>query len=170
MRNLSIKKFIPLLFMAVMASTSIFQGEARKIGYRMKASETKKESVESRMAKGAFMVTPNDTTGPYRIQQIIFTGYDKPQNSSKESFFIINKTDRTLSGIVLNIDYITPDGRQLHKRIEKIPCHIPPGETRKTDISSWDTQHSFRYIESKGRPEANPYTVSFSPTLIYLRY
>lgn len=170
MKNSSVRKFLKSLCLTVALTSPFIQGEARKIGYKVKDSGAKSESVETRMTKGSLKVTANDTTGRYRTDQVVFTGYDKPQNSAKESFFIINNTDRTLKGVILNINYNTPDGRQLHNRTEKIPCDIPAGETRKVDISSWDTQHSFRYTDSKGRPEANIFTVTFSPYIIYLRY
>lgn len=131
------------------------------------------EEPDTTMVEGSFMVASQceRCNNGYRLEQISFSGYDKNQNSDKESFFITNNTDRTLTAISLYVDYATPDGRQLHRRFLKLRCAIPAGETRKADIQTWDTQHSFYYIKSNpSRHVGNSYTVTFDPIAYYLRF
>lgn len=170
------------LLAAVMISVSGEECYARKKGYRLKApaSEAAKRTVISEepdtvpeMVSGSFMVASQCETcnNGYRLGQVVFTGFDKNRNSTKESFFIINNTDRTLTAVTLYIEYLTPDGRQLHKRCLKLSCSIPPGETRKADIPSWDTQRSFHYYKSTGKNKGgNPFTVNFDPVAFWLSF
>lgn len=148
--------------------------EARKKGYRLTVEkQTRAEKEEQKMSKGSFMVASecNDCNNGYRINQIVFSGYDKPLRSSKETFFITNNTDRTMSGVTLYITYLMPDGRQLNKRFVRLSCNIPPGETRIADIESWDKQKSFYYEKSDaGKKGGTPYTVAFDPIAFYLRF
>ena len=161
--------------------------EGRKIGYKLPSKETVKEKAE-KGSKGTFKVeireegqsinvnrdsiysdTPSDAR--YSRENIKFTGFDKKLNSNSESFFITNKTQHLLTGVDLTIDYLTPDGRQLHKKFYHINCNIPVGETRKTDIKSWDTQRSFYYVKSAPtRADGSPFIVKFYPSAIYLKY
>lgn len=101
---------------------------------------------------------------------IILSGYDKKRNSSKESFFIINESDENFEGVVVHIRYYTPDDRMLHSRNAIITTAIPSGETRKADLPSFDTQHSFYYYLSDSDPSrGNPYKVSIRPLFIILK-
>ena len=135
----------------------------KKVKLHLNAKEDKKAQTEENFI-GSFRDTEN-------LSLISFTGYDKKINSSTESFFVKNNTDRTLTGIILTIEYLTPDGRQLEKKNHIIKCNIPPGETRKSDIKSWDTQHSFYYVKSAPtRSVGSPFIVKFDPTAIYLKY
>lgn len=112
-----------------------------------------------------------DCCDGYTIKDVVFSGYDKKRSSEKESFFVTNRSDRTLTGFSLYIYYYTIDGRQLHKKYIRVNCLIAPGETEKTDIRSWDSQKSFYYVKSETNPrKGTPYTVSFDPVTIYLRY
>ncbi len=146
-----------------------FHADARKTTLKFKGDS--KELTDS-LIRGSFQVASQceDCNNGYRLDQVTFSGFDKPGRSSKESFFITNHTDRTLSGISLYIDYLTPDGKQLHKRWIRLNCHIPPGETRKADISSWDSQRAFHYIQSQDTRTSSPFTVIFDPVAYYLRF
>ena len=163
-----------LLLLAMFAGMN--DTSARKKGYRL--DYNKKEAVsdreEAEMAKGSFMVASQctDCNNGYKLEQISFTGYDKPRQSSVETFFITNNTDRTLTGINLYIDYRMTDGRQLTKRFFRLSCSVPPGETRMAEIPSWDKQHSFVYEKSAstGKRPATPYTVVFDPVAYFLSY
>ena len=172
-----------ILCLAAVCLLLPFEASARKKGYRLKVAKTTAssntgitvtEDGDTTMAKipSSFIVTTDDKSGNkrYRLNDILFRGFDKTQNNSKESFFITNKTDRTLTGVSLYIDYRTPDGRQLHKRFIRLRCKIPAGETRKVDIKSWDTQHSFYYIKSvrSKKQKGNPFYVVFNPIAYYL--
>lgn len=96
-----------------------------------------------------------------RIRPAIrFYGFDKTIGSNTESFFISNSLLSTLSGLEIQITYTDMKGRQLHKRTVRIETEIPPRETIRTDIKSWDTQKSFYFHKSvKPRRQATPFDV-----------
>ena len=91
---------------------------------------------------------------------IRFYGFDKTVSSNIESFFISNGLDREISGLDIIITYTDMKGRQLHKRSAHLDCNVPPGETKRHDIKSWDTQKSF-YFHKSVRPkrQATPFDV-----------
>lgn len=163
-----------ILFLIVLLSGVFFfspiKGEAKKIGFRFPAKESKEEKKE-KLTAGSFKIDlSSETEGDY-ADKIIFSGFDKKLNSSSESFFITNNTDRVLTEVEVSIEYLTPDGRQLHKSFHEVKCDIPAGETRKIDIKSWDSQHSFYYVKSApSRGTGSPFIVRFSPVACYLRY
>lgn len=160
---------IYLLCIAIMLP---FTPEAKKT--RLKLPVDKKPSAEIEMAKGSQAISTECVTcgDGYTLADVSFSGYDKKASSEKESFFIINRSDRELTGVSLYIVYLTTDSVQLHRRWAKINCSIPPGETGKVDIRSWDTQNSFYYYRSDPprRRRATPYMVRFEPVTIYLRF
>lgn len=160
-------------------SLAVAPGASRKVSLKLKAGNKKADTEQTMqtnagpaMKRGSFMVASQceDCNNGYTISQIAFSGFDKPGSSSMESFFITNHTDRTISGVSLYIEYLTPDGRQLHKRYVKLDCNIPAGETRKCDIKSWDTQRSFHYELSPASRHSSPFTVRFDPVAFYLRF
>lgn len=161
------------IFLATSVLTPQF-ADARKKGYRLDTGkQTEAAAQEQEMAKGSFMVASQctDCNNGYRLSQIAFSGYDKTRTSRTESFFITNNTDRTMTGITMYVEYLTTDGRQLHKRFVRLVCDIPPGETRKADLESWDSQKSF-YYEKSDAPKrgGTPYSVIFDPVAFYLRF
>lgn len=160
------RRIIPVLLLILMVCAG---AGARKVSLKLKGD--KKESATG-MVRGSFMVASQctDCNNGYRLEQVVFSGFDKPGNSSTESFFITNNTDRTLSGVTLYIEYLTPDGRQLHKQFLRLNCNIPAGQTRKTDIKSWDTQRSFHYEKSAPSRRSAPFAVRFDPVAFYLRF
>lgn len=162
-----------ILFAIFILLSFIFSSplEAKKIGYRFPAKETKEERKGVAVA-GSFRVeVSDDSECEYSKEQFAFSGFDKKLNSSQESFFLTNKSNRILTGIELFIEYLTPDGRQLDMRFHEIKCNIPAGETRKIDIKSWDSQHSFHYIKSApAKGGGTPFIVRFFPQAFYLRY
>lgn len=163
------KNIIAFILMLTLAAAV---PQARKIAYRHSVKDSKQENMEE-MTAGSFMVASQceDCNNGYTLQQIRFTGFDKPQGSDTESFFITNETNRTMTAVTLYIEYLTPDGRQLHKKFLRLSCDIPPGETRKADIRSWDRQNSFYFIKSRpGRNPGNPFDVRFDPIAYYLRF
>lgn len=160
------RRIIPVLLLILMVSAG---AGARKVSLKLKGD---KEESATGMVRGSFMVASQctDCNNGYRLEQVVFSGFDKPGNSSTESFFITNNTDRTLSGVTLYIEYLTPDGRQLHKQFLRLNCNIPAGQTRKTDIKSWDTQRSFHYEKSAPSRRSAPFAVRFDPVAFYLRF
>lgn len=149
----------------------VIPASARKTSFKFKGDD-KSQTNEQAMARGTFMVASQcpDCNNGYRLEQIRFAGFDKPGSSSTESFFITNLSDRTMKGVNLYVEYLTPDGRQLHKRFLKLSCDIPPHETRKADIKSWDTQRSFHYEKSQPSKHSSPFTVRFDPVAFYLAF
>lgn len=98
---------------------------------------------------------------------VAFYGYEKTLRSSRETFFVKNLTDLRIAAVTFTIEYLDSDGRQLHKRTETAPVAIPPGETRRADIRSWDTQCTFYYHTSPPpRTSAIPYRVAITPEAI----
>lgn len=94
------------------------------------------------------------------IPAIRFYGFDKTVSSNLESFFISNNLDSEIQEIEIEITYFDMKGRQLHKRNVSIDTKIPPHETVRTDIKSWDTQKSFYFHQSaKPRRQATPFDV-----------
>lgn len=101
--------------------------------------------------------------------QIRFYGYDKTVNSTKESFFVVNECDYTIENLTIEITYYDMQGRQLHQLTRDIEANIPPHQTRRKDISSWDTQKSFYFYQSaKPRRQATPFDVSIKLKMISL--
>lgn len=125
------------------------------------------------MNKGSFVVSADacDTCNHgYELSQIVFSGYDKTISSKTESFFITNTTDCFMESVTIEIEYLTTDSFQLHKRFERIAYPIPAGETRKIDIRTWDKQNSFYYYHSvKPRRQATPFVVRITPLSCVLR-
>lgn len=163
-----------IIFVIALFFLSAPLASGKKKGIKLnieKTSLTEKEEAE--MSSGSFMVASEctDCNNGYRLNQITFSGYDKPRRSALETFFITNNTDRTLNGVTLYIDYRTLDGRQLDKKYIRLICNIPPGETRMADIKSWDKQKAFYYEKSEGgKNGGTPYTVIFDPVAYYLRF
>lgn len=130
------------------------------------------EDMVSVIPDGCFVVSAKGDNYNHgcSIDQIIFSGFDKTIKSSKESFFIKNNTDRALKGVVVSIDYRMPDGRQLTKRLLRLVCDIPAGETRKVDIPTFDIQHSYYYLRSAApKKGGNAFEVIFIPEAYYFQ-
>lgn len=149
-----------LIFFIYIAFSAIFNfaSDAKRIKTKIKPEKTHSETViESEL-------TIDKTSSlPYTLDNIKFSGFDKPLSSNVESFFVSNTTDKTLTRINIDIEYLTTDSLQLHKRNITAQCSIPAGETRKIDIKSWDRQKSFYYVLStKPRRQATPFIVIFT--------
>lgn len=110
------------------------------------------------------------TVDTLSLNDVTFFGFDKPLSSTKESFFVTNHTDNEITGIELDIEYLTIDSLQLHRRTVNIDCSIPGKQTRKIDIPSWDKQKSFYFFQSaKPRKQATPFMVIFHPKSFKIR-
>lgn len=105
----------------------------------------------------------------YPVTKIRFSGFDKEPNSSKESFLLSNFTSKYLTGYNVRIDYLDMQGRMLHSRTLIEKCNVPPGETRRFDIPSWDLQHTYYYyLGNKPKKVATPFNVKFIPITFWL--
>lgn len=103
----------------------------------------------------------DEAMAPYRSDSVLLSKYDKTVDSNVETFFVTNRSRRSLLGIKLELTYLTEDGDELHRRECDIVCNVPSGETRRVDIRSWDRQNTFCYIGSRmpRRRVAIPYKV-----------
>lgn len=167
-------KYAFIISTAVVLGTALVSPEtyARKVRSNLPVERVYGQ--RDAMAKGSQAIS-TDCVGcgeGYTLSDIRFSGYDKKASADKESFFITNGSDRTLTGVSFYIVYETVDSLQLHRRWVKLDCSVAPGETEKFDIRSWDVQKSFYYhlSEAPKRRRASPYTVRFDPVTIYLRY
>lgn len=98
------------------------------------------------------------------LRNVAFAGYDKEVNSRRESFHVVNPSEFTLSGFKVKIDYLDMQGRMLHSRTILEECFIPPGESRRMDIKSWDTQNTYYYyLGNEPKRVATPFQVKFTP-------
>ncbi|MCH5231011.1 MAG: hypothetical protein J1F43_04370 [Muribaculaceae bacterium] len=111
-----------------------------------------------------------------RIQELLpslrkcsFAGYDKEPNSNLESFILVNTTDQPILGYDVRIDYLDMQGRMLHSRNIRQKCLVPPGETRRFDIKSWDPQHVYYYyLGNEPKRVATPFQVKFTPLSLWI--
>lgn len=97
-------------------------------------------------------------------------GYEKTLRATSESFFVTNLTTDTITTLIGEIEYLTLDGRQLHRRKFSTDVNLPPGETRQITLPAWDKQKVWYYHRSsapRSRTQATPYTIRLSlPTYI----
>lgn len=101
--------------------------------------------------------------------KIRFCGYEKSLRATKETIFIENLCDSTISNIAFTIKYLDSNGRQLHQRGINLKTNIPPRNARRFDLKSWDSQKSFYYINGeKPRKSATPYDITISTDTIII--
>lgn len=104
--------------------------------------------------------TRTDTLKEIGTNEIIISGYDKPLSSHRETFFVTNNSNNTITALNITFDYRDRKNRQLHSVTTTIDCEIPSGTTRQLSISSWDKQKSFYYyLSAKPRRKATPFSV-----------
>lgn len=142
---------------------------ARKQKLRLNTPKTQTEDY----AAGSFCVSSDckDCHDGYSLDQVVYSGYDKPLTSDKETLFITNNTDRELTAISFYIKYFDANDRQIHKAFHSLDVSIPPGETRMVSFRSWDVQNSFRYKNSRdSRRDSYTYTIELDPVSIYLKF
>lgn len=132
--------------------------EARKVTTRLKAPTTTKEQRRESRKVTSRNAEEFDTVR----KSLTFVGYDKKTSSAKETFFVDNSSNTSLSSLELEISYYNSSGRLIHKRKVEIKENFPAKETRKVDIPSWDTQKSYHYEKSVPSAKGStPYTVKF---------
>lgn len=157
------KFFIISITASLLCTAGVNFSDARKLRTHLKTPKTTSSVTNP---KSSYII-PLDSLNPQNAP-VDFAGFDKPTASSRESFFIINNSDSTISAIDVNINYYTMDGRQLHARRQRLEITIPPRQTRSCDIPSWDKQHSFHYYLSlEAKRGSYPFDVKITPTAIY---
>ena len=157
-------KLLTVLIFAAIAIMCVTSAEARKIrtkntAPRISSKELKGERSD---AKDSIISIYSDSiTFITKIKpEIRFYGFDKTVTSNIESFFISNGLDKPIHEMEVNISYTDMKGRQLHRRNISIECCLAPGDTKRYDIKSWDTQKSFYFYQSvKPRRQATPFSV-----------
>ena len=98
-----------------------------------------------------------------------FAGYDKELNSNIESFIIVNSGGRWIKGFKIRIDYLDMTDRMLHSRVISQSVEVPPGESRRVDLKSWDSQHTYYYyLGNEPRRVASPFKVAISPLSFWI--
>ncbi|MDE5877726.1 MAG: hypothetical protein K2H47_09575 [Muribaculaceae bacterium] len=153
--NKLLKLFLSVLLISI--CTAISEGRKIKLHLRPPAA------TETSSDTGQIEVTADSlASAPYTLGMITFSGYDKEAPANVESFFITNNTDRILKSLTLVIYYRTLDGRSLHSRRVTVEPKAAPGTTVRTDIKTWDRQHTFYYHRgNRPRKKATPYEVAF---------
>lgn len=100
---------------------------------------------------------------------IRFCGYEKTLRATRETIFIENLSDSTIAEISLTIEYLDSDGRQIHQRAIRRETNLPPRQTRRFDLKSWDTQKSYYYINGdKPRKSATPYNIKITADTLFI--
>ena len=160
---------IPLILGLLFIAPSI---KARKIKTKHsihKVSEKTSKAGSSENSDSIISLTTDSLTFVEKIRpDIRFYGFDKTATSSVESFFISNALDSEIIGMDILITYFDMQGRQLHKRNVSLDVIVPPHETVRTDIKTWDTQKSFYFHQSaKPKRQATPFTAKI--TLISIK-
>jgi len=123
--------------------------EARRVRTRMTPPKENGTADHSRRGDDVIIVCdslPGENS--HYLKEVACAGFDKTSSNGMESFFVLNSSDRNLEEVELELVYYDMQGRQLHRRLERISIDIPAGDTRKVDIKTWDTQRSFHYYKS----------------------
>ena len=118
------------------------------------------------------LLPPADTVVADVGRTVAVSGYEKPLRASKETVLVTNLDSlRTLDELTLQIEYLTPDGRMLHKRTVTVYPLVAPGETRLVTFPTWDVNRLFYYHLNVPRTnsQATPYTVTLTPATALLR-
>jgi len=130
---------------------------------------------------GAGMSAKRQRTGPARLVSVeepaaipdtiipadstlIFSGYDKPNSASRETFFVTNQMPDSVTVLELNVTltYFDMQGRMLHRAAHSVKTVIPPGQTRNVSVPTWDRNRAFHYYKSTppSRRPSTPFRVS----------
>lgn len=153
------KPIITILAATTMLMTAVCQAD-RVVTTRKKLTIQPSHTLKASTVTTDTIITPQNG--------VRFCGYEKTLSSNRETIFIQNLTDSTLLAISLTIEYLDSSRRSIHKRHLKLQTAIPPHETRRYDLKSWDTQKSYYYINgSKPRKTATPYDITITPDTIF---
>ena len=162
------KKLLPLFL--ILSLTGAFALEARR-SVSDRPRKTRKVAAQTLPAwqrSAIRLSSANNDTLCLHLDSVRFSGFDKPSSGDKETFLVTNRNRLPLTGLSVEITYLSPDGRLLHRRTLTQQCFIPPFETRKLDVRSFDTQGAYHYIHSSGgRNGAAPFTVAFRPVMLF---
>lgn len=131
---------------------------AKRISTRIKAPATDTTEFRARLKTYPYHATEFERVS----DAVTFMAYDKKASADRETFFVDNGSSVAISSLEVEISYYNTSGKLIHKRTVEINQTFPPKETRKVDISSWDRQKSFHYVNSVPSTKgSSPYTVRF---------
>ncbi|MGM9827949.1 MAG: hypothetical protein ACI30O_07125 [Muribaculaceae bacterium] len=95
---------------------------------------------------------------------VVFTGYEKPLRSTKETVLLhLNEDAPDVKRVIFDIEYLDLSGKVLHKRTVDLPVEVRPGGTRMCVFKSWDVNKVFYYhINKPPRTSAQgtPYSIN----------
>lgn len=147
---------------AILLVSCIFAAEARK-----ERTTRPRAKVKTEVSAPVYNDTICADTASIRI-----SGFEKTLRSRWETFFVTNLSSRPVTSLILDMEYLDGNGRQLHRRTGvaiQFLSPLPPGETRQAKIPTWDTQ-SVRYYHLsppvRTRAQATPFRVKISPVAI----
>ena len=131
---------------------------SKKVSTRIKAPVPDKKETERVMRTYPHHLSEFEKVA----EKLTFMAYDKKASADKETFFLDNGSDKSLSVVEIEISYFNAAKKQIHKRVVELSQDFPAKETRRVDIPSWDLQKSFHYINSvPSKKGSTPYTVRF---------
>lgn len=141
-------------------------------GRKVKVPSARGRQVAPAVRMATFIVDSASNEDGIILNDVTFSRFDKPYDSTQESFVCSNASPRRLVGVSVRIDYMLTDGTRIHSRTVKLDCDIPAGETRLLTTPSFDRQQSYRYVGSRVPPrrEATPFDVRMTAVrLIFAR-
>lgn len=107
-------------------------------------------------------------SSPQEIETMVrLSDFKKAIASRVETIMISNASETdTVVAVEVDIDYRTPDGKQLNRRTVTFRSEIPPGETRHASVPSWDRQQLFYHVSTppvRKTQRTSPFTVTITP-------
>lgn len=158
-------------FIFLLIGLTVLTIEGKKVKNSLKIEkESKVNKSESQISGREIILADTLSSTPAfedlikNLTMISFSGYDKEPNSNLESFFIVNPSGKTITGMEVRIDYLDMQNRMIHSRTIKDNCYVPAGETRRFDFKSWDTQHTYYYyLGNEPKRVATPFKVKIKP-------
>lgn len=158
---------IILFLLSILLITGI---SAKKTSLKLKTEKARSTAYQAKSAANLAPLTADSLEFAAIAPGISFSGFDKPYNSSSETFLITNSSINHISGLKLRIVYRDPEGRMLHAREELVMMSIPPTETRQTKIKSFDPHHTYYYHKSASpkKQSCQPFFVEIHTLEIYL--
>ena len=158
---------VVVIILTCILSGSCFcqEGSSKKVKQSLKIDKVNSKTLkENSTPEGKKIIISDTLIDNNDLLNISFKGYEKEIQSNQESFIIVNPTEKEIIGFEIKIDYLDMNGRMLHSRIVNESCEVPARESRKINIRSWDTQHTYYYyLGNEPRKVATPYKVKFTP-------
>lgn len=103
-------------------------------------------------------------------QAIMILGFEKPLASKKESLIVQNRTQETVTRIILRLVYKTPQDEMLDYREIVLDEEILPGMTKKFTIDSFDENRQYYYYLTPPTGKSIESSYPFKITFNLLRY